>query len=180
MLVGKQYCQMAWVVEDLDLAVRQWRETALIGPFFVGEHVGGMITELRYRGQAAEVDISCALAQAGAVQIELITQHGSAPSPYRDTYAEGEEGIHHICSFVEDVEAERANYEKHGFAVAMSGLIGGETPFYYMDTRSAFGCMTEMIEHHGPPVDLFAAVAAAAVDWDGADPVRDMATMMEQ
>ena len=117
MLPTSQFGQIAWVVDDLDAAVRHWQQTTGIGPFFVGAHIGGMITDGTYRGRPTEVDISAAIAQAGPVQIELIQQHGRAPSPYRDVYAEGESGIHHMQAFVEDVEDRCRIYREHGFEV---------------------------------------------------------------
>lgn len=178
MLVAKQYNQIAWVVDDLDAAVQQWLQTARIGPFFVGAHVGGIFTEATHRGSPVEMDISCAIAQAGSVQIELIKQHGAAPSPYRDVFAEGESGLHHICSFVDDVEAECRNYQEHGFEVVMTGVVAGLTPVAYADTRPLIGCMTELMGRRGLAVEMFAATAAAAAEWDGADPIRDLTTLM--
>jgi hypothetical protein len=177
-LVGKQYNQIAWVVDDLDKAIQQWQQTAQIGPFFVGTHVGAIFTEATHRGSPAEIDISCAIAQAGGVQIELIKQHGSAPSPYRDVYAEGESGLHHICSFVDDVDAECRNYQEHGFEVVMNAVVAGQTPVAYIDTRPMIGCMTELMGRQGLAVQMFAATAAAADGWDGTDPVRDLSTLM--
>ncbi|MCV7065933.1 VOC family protein [Mycolicibacterium farcinogenes] len=126
----------------------------------------------------AEIDISCAIAQAGGVQIELIKQHGNAASPYRDVFAEGESGLHHICSFVDDVEAECRNYQGHGFEVVMNAVIAGETHVAYVDTRPMIGCMTELMGRQGLAVKMFEAAAAAAADWDGTDPVRDLSSLM--
>ncbi|OMC36728.1 hypothetical protein A5740_00180 [Mycobacterium sp. GA-1841] len=178
MLVAKQYNQIAWVVDDLDKAVEQWQQTARIGPFFVGSHVGAIFTEATHRGAAVDIDISCAIAQAGGVQIELIKQHDNAPSPYRDVYADGESGLHHICSLVDDVEAECRNYQEHGFEVVMNAVVAGETRVAYVDTRPMIGCMTELMGRQGLAVKMFAAAAAAADDWDGSDPVRDLVTLM--
>ncbi|OBH56374.1 hypothetical protein A5685_08270 [Mycobacterium colombiense] len=178
MLAAKQICQVAWVVNDLDAAIRHWQQTAGIGPFYVGEHVGGIFTEATHRGSPVEVDMSCAIAQSGPIQIELIKQHGGASSPYRDVYAEGESGLHHLCSFVDDVEAECRNYEGHGFEVVMRGVVAGQTPVAYVDTRAMTGCMTELMGRSGLVVDIFAAAAASAADWDGTDPIRDLATLM--
>ena len=178
MLIGKQYNQIAWVVDDLDKAVQQWQQTARIGPFFVGTHVGAIFTEARHRGSPIEIDISCAIAQAGGVQIELIKQHGNSPSPYRDVYAEGESGLHHICSFVDDIDAECRNYQVHGFEVVMNAVVAGQTRVAYADTRPMIGCMTELMERKGLAVQMFDATAAAAAGWDGTDPVRDLSTLM--
>ncbi|WJR33061.1 VOC family protein [Mycobacteroides immunogenum] len=178
MLVAKQYCQIAWVVDDLDKAVQQWQQTARIGPFFMGAHVGAMIGGAVHRGHAVDVDISCAIAQAGPVQIELIKQHGSGPSPYRDVFREGENGLHHICSFVDDVEAECRNYQDHGFEVVMTASVGGLTPVAYIDTRPMLGCMTELMGRGGPVEAMYGAVAKAAAEWDGTDPVREFAALL--
>lgn len=176
-LVAKQVCQIAWVVDDLDAAVRHWQETARIGPFFVGEHVGGLFAEAEHRGNPLELDISCALAQSGAVQIELIKQHGATPSPYRDVFAEGESGLHHICSFVDDIEAECHNYQEHGFDLAMTAMVAGAKAVY-VDTRPTFGCMIELMAPSEFIQRAYAGVAAAAENWDGTDPIRDFMTLV--
>lgn len=180
MSVGNQYSQIAWVVNDLDTAVHQWRRMSGIGPFFVGAHVGAMFGDTKHRGLSIPgIDISAAIAQAGPVQIELIQQHGSAPSPYRDVYAEGTGGLHHMCSFVDDVEAECRRYESLGYEVAMTALIAGTTPVAYVDTRSLTGCMTELMGSQGVAAQMFSATAKIAANWDGVtDPVRDLASLM--
>ncbi|MBO0852772.1 MAG: VOC family protein [Nocardia sp.] len=178
MLAGNQFSQIAWVVDDLDSAVKQWQETTGIGPFFVGAHIGGMVTDARYRGRPVELDLSGAIAHAGSVQIELIQPHGTGPSPFREVYAEGEGGLHHVQAFVEDIEAKCRNYEEHGFEVVMTGSVAGQTPVAYVDTRPLIGCMTELMGQQGPAAQMFSAVAAIAADWDGSDPIRDMTTLM--
>lgn len=178
MPVGKEYCQIAWVVEDLDAAVQHWRQAADLGPIFMGSHVGGLFTELSHRGQPTELDISCAIAQSGPVQIELIKQHGNAPSPYRDVFAEGESGLHHLCTFVDDVEAECRRYETLGFEVVFKATVGGVTPVAYADTRPMIGCMTELMGRQGLAPQMFTATAKAAAEWDGTDPIRDLSTLM--
>lgn len=175
---ASQFRQIAWVVDDLDAAVEHWRATTGAGPFFVGRHIGGMITDMRHRGVPAKVDMSAAVVQAGTVFIELIQQHGSAPSPYRDVYAEGQGGVHHVQAFVKDVAAACRIYEELGFEVVMSGMLAGISPVVYVDTRTALGCMTELMEYDGPASAMYAAVAAAATDWDGTDPIRDMTSLM--
>lgn len=173
-----QYCQIAWVVDDLDAAVRQWRQMTNVGPFFVGSHVGAMFTETKHRGLPVEIDISAAIAQAGPLQIELIQQHGAAPSPYRDIFAEGEGGLHHMCSFVDDVDAECRRYESVGFDVVLTSLIAGQTPVAYVDTRPLTGCMTELMGRHGLAAQMFAATAQISANWDGTDPIRDLTSLM--
>lgn len=175
---ASQFRQIAWLVDDLDAAVAHWRAATGAGPFFVGRHIGAMITDMRHRGVPTEIDMSAAVAQAGAVVIELIQQHGSAPSPYRDVYPEGQGGVHHVQAFVDDVAAACATYQDLGYEVVMSGMLAGISPVVYVDTRAAIGCMTELMEREGPASHMYAALAAAAADWDGTDPVREMAALM--
>lgn len=176
--VAKEYSQIAWVVDDLDAAVRHWQQTAGLGPFFMGSHVGGLFGDPQHRGRPTAVDISCAIAQAGPVQIELIKQHDDAPSPYRDVFAAGESGMHHICGLVDDVAAECRRYESLGFGIVFTATVGGQTPVAYVDTRPMIGCMTELMGRQGLVAQMFAAVAKTAADWDGTDPIRDLATLM--
>lgn len=174
----KQFWQMAWLVDDLDDAVRHWQETADVGPFFVGQRVTGMMSDGKHRGRPMDLDIGVAVAQAGPVQIELIKQHDGAPSPYRDVYAEGESGFHHIASYVDDVDAECRRYEKLGMEVAMTALVGGTAQVAMVDTRSLFGCMTELMQHNDLVKHISKLIAEAATDWDGSDPVRDFSVLM--
>lgn len=180
MLAGPKYSQIGWVVDDLDAAVEKWRQTTHVGPIFVGSHMGGYFTDTKHRGRSvAEIDISTAIAQAGPVQIELIQQHGSDPSPYRDVFAEGESGLHHICTVVDDVETASRHYESLGYDVVLTSLIGGQTPLAYVDTRPLIGCMTELMGAQGFAPLLFSATAKVAEEWDGiTDPIRDLADLL--
>ena len=45
--------QNAWVVHDLDTAMKRWVDEIGVGPFFVAEH-GPQLTEVEYRGQPSE------------------------------------------------------------------------------------------------------------------------------
>lgn len=173
-----QFRQVAWVVDDLDEAVAHWRAATGAGPFFLGRHIGAFVTDTHYRGAPAEIDMSAAVAQAGSVVIELIQQHGSAPSPFREVYPEGEGGLHHMQAFVDDVDVATRVYQNLGFDVVMTGQLAGVSPVVYVDTRSTIGCMTELMEHQGPATQMYAAIAAATADWDGTDPVRDLSALM--
>ncbi|MCV7191281.1 VOC family protein [Mycolicibacterium brumae] len=174
-----QYCQIAWVVNDLDAAIEKWRAMTGIGPFFVGRHVGAAFVGPKLRGQDTEIDISAAIAQAGPVQLEFIQQHDDRPSPYREMLAEGEEGLHHVCVFVDDVDAELARYAEQGYDTVLTATFGGQTPLAYVDTRALTGTMTELMSGEGMVKQMYARVAEIAADWDGVtDPVRDLSSLM--
>lgn len=165
------YCffQASWIVNDIQAAMRQWQKTAGVGPFFLNESV--VLTKPLWRGEPVNFEYSLAIAQAGAMQIELIQQHDDHPSPYRDSHPRGTEGFHHLASFVSNVEVELARYRAAGLAVALDCHFG-DVPLAYVDTRPTLGCMLEILEHR-PSIDaLFDHIAVSAVDWDGSDPIR--------
>ena len=83
--------QNGYVVRDLEAAIAQWLEVPRVGPFFVLEHVKAEGFE--YRGEPSPLEVSFAFANSGPLQIELIQQHGDAPSMYRDFLAAGREGL---------------------------------------------------------------------------------------
>jgi hypothetical protein len=163
------YFQVAWVVNDLEAAMRRWTETLNVGPFFVISHA--RIENVRYRGGPAALDISAGLAQAGPVQIELIEQHNEGPSAYRDSFAKGQEGFHHVCSFTSDFDAEVRHYAELDCPIATQGSFG-DMRYCYIDTRARVGHMTEVIEDRASIRAIFKMVADAAVGWDGKDPIR--------
>jgi hypothetical protein len=161
--------QMAWVVNDLEAAMRRWIEQQGAGPFFVMRHCP--VTNVRYRGRPATVDMDVAMAQSGGVQIELIQQHDDLPSCYRDMYRQGEEGFHHICYVVDDLPGALAHFARHDMPPAIEGNFG-HVSFAYVDSRPGIGCMTELVGRHPDIEAFFRKVADAAVDWDGRDPIR--------
>jgi hypothetical protein len=172
---GGQYIQVAWVVADLERAMRRWLETARVGPFFLNAHV---VTEgLLYRGKPTSVDYSLAIAQAGSIQIELIQQHNDQPSAYRDGVPAGEDGFHHLACFVADFDAELVRLRDQGVETAASGKFG-DMRFIYADTRPTLGCMTEVLENTPLIHQIFDRVAEASKGWDGREPIRDIRTLL--
>lgn len=161
--------QMAWVVNDLDAAMKRWIEQHGAGPFYTQRHCA--LTNVLYRGAPADVDINFAIAQSGGVQIELIQQNDDRPSCYRDMYRAGTEGFHHICYVVDDLPGALAHFGSIDMPVAIEGNFG-DVRFAYVDTRPGIGCMTELVGRHPDIEAFFKTVADAAIDWDGRDPVR--------
>jgi len=161
--------QNAWVVDDLQSACMQWVNEMGIGPFFVSEYRQAfeMVT---YRGQPAELDMLVALAQAGPVQIELI-QPLVDTCAYRDSVRPGTTGFHHMCVWTHDIDKDAAYFAGLGYATANRGKVGA-AEFAYFDTRALMGCMLEVVTYGEAIVQRFAAIADAAQDWDGSQPIR--------
>ena len=93
-LMNHTIIQMAYVVRDIRETAKDWQETFGIGPFFLLEDIN--ITDPHYRGKPQEVDFSVAVCQTGDIHVEFIQQNCDSPSCYRDMFAAGEEGFHHV------------------------------------------------------------------------------------
>lgn len=165
--------QNAWVVPDLEAAIGRWVDQLGVGPFYV--MVQDRLTEVTYRGAPAELSMRVALAQAGPVQVELIEQTSDGPSAYRDSVPAGEMGFHHLCVWTHDIDADADYFDSLGYPAATLGRSGAR--FGYFDTRPLLGCMLEVVEYQPRIEAMFGAIADAAVDWDGADPIRTTADL---
>lgn len=176
LFMANRIIQMAWVVPDLERAMRAWINTNGVGPFFVAP-LSNLVDELDYRGQAVnlpETDVRLALAQAGDMQVELVEQRCATPSFYRELVPAGRAGLHHVAIIAKDYDREIAAYEERGFGVATRGALG-DVRWSYLDTGPTLGCATELLEAN-PLIDgFFNMVRDAAKDWDGRDPIRTLA-----
>lgn len=149
--------------------MQRWITSARVGPFFVMPHA--KVERVLYRGTPATLDFSAALAQAGPIQIELIEQHNDAPSAYRDVFAKGQEGFHHVALMTDNFDADVERHGLEGSVAATQGIFG-DMRFVYLDTRARLGHMTEIIEDRDSIKQIFKTISDAAADWDGANPVR--------
>ena len=165
---GAAIAQVCWVVPDLEAGMREWHAKTGAGPFLVLR--GLAVEDGTYRGQPGMCDFSAAVAMTGGVQLELIEQHCSKPSAYRDTVPPGATAFHHIGIIVQDYAAEVARYEALGAKVAASGRVG-DLRFAYIDTSATMGAMVEVIEDTARLHEIFDRVTQMARDWDGTGPL---------
>ncbi len=161
--------QLAYVTQDLDAALKYWTDVLHVGPFYVFEHVP--LENQRYRGQPSNVDLTITLRNTGAVQIELMFQHNSEPSVYKEFLEAGRVGIHHFGLVPPDYQAACTQYKELGHEAAFE-LMVGDTHVVYFDTVQAIGHFTELWENTASLNEMFLMVENAAKDWDGKDPVR--------
>jgi hypothetical protein len=161
--------QLAYVVRDLDAALKYWTEVLKVGPFFKFEHLA--LENQRYRGGASNVDVTVALGNTGDVQIELIYCENDAPSVYKEFLDAGREGVHHFGMMPVDYAATCAQYRAHGHEAAFECTVGG-APLTYFDTVATVGHFIELWDNDQVFKDMFMVVENAAKGWDGSDPVR--------
>lgn len=166
--------QIAYHVPDPASAARELAAAHGWGPFFLMEHIP--LAWCRYRGAAAEFDHSSAYGQAGDVMIELITQHNEGPSAIRDLYGPDERGLHHVASFVDDLDAALAQQRIAGRGLALEAMTDRGVRFAMVDAVATLGHMIELYEADDALRRFYAYVARAARDWDGTEPLRPLRT----
>ena len=169
--------QNGYVVRDIEAAMDHWSRVMGVGPWFYAPHVA--IQNFTYRGQPSDVDMAIALANSGPLQIELIQQHNDAPSLYRDFLAEGRDGLQHVACWTTPFKADRQRAIDLGFRVGHEGDNGRYGPFVYFETTGHPGTVLELSDIGGLKRVLFDHIAAAAVDWDGRDPVRSFPALAD-
>lgn len=158
--------QNCYYVSGLDDAIHRLHRLFGIGPFIV--HRNLQLTDVQHRGERSRLHLSVAFAQAGAIQIELVTQHDDAPSMFRDMYAADGEGFHHCAIMPADPMAVVREYEAQGFSVATSLHAASGSGAYFVDTRAVLGHMMEIYVVNDSLRAHYQTVAAAAEHWDGA------------
>ena len=162
--------QNGYVVRDIEAALKHWTEVLGVGPFFYFERAP--LTDFRYRGEPSPIEVSIALANSGALQIELIQQRNRAPSMYRDFLAAGREGLQHVAYWTEDFDADLERARRAGYEVGQSGCVGESGRFVYFATEAHPGTVVELSEISGTKGRFFAHLAEAARQWDGTESIR--------
>jgi len=137
--------QQAYLVNDLKASIHSWSRLFGAGPFIVVPH--HQTERFTYRDTAQQADVSYAFGYLGDMMIQFIQQHDDTPSIYRDMFAKGQEGFHHVGVLVHDWDAERQRLLDMGFTNACE-LWADNVNAAYFDTRSANGAFTEI---HGDP-----------------------------
>jgi Glyoxalase/Bleomycin resistance protein/Dioxygenase superfamily len=170
--------QLGYIVRDFDATLQYWIDALGVGPFFVIREVRPDV--FRYRGEDSDPPLlSAANAQSGDLQIEIIVQHDDAPSMYRDFRARGGDGLQHYSAWVTNAEYDAilARETAAGTVVLSEAHIGGAVRgAYYAPTGAADEIAYEVSTLGEPELQpLHRMMIDAARDWDGTDPIRELA-----
>ena len=76
-----------------------------------------------------------------------------------------------MCVWTHDFDSDLHYMENLGYAAANTGKIG-DVAFAYFDSRPLMGCMLEVVSYNESTAQRFESIAAAAKNWNGADPLR--------
>jgi len=163
--------QLGYVVRDIQASLQHWVRHG-VGPWFYVERVP--LDYFRYQGADSDAQISVALANSGATQLELIQQRNEAPSMYKDFLDAGHHGAQHIAYWTGDYDALYDKAIGEGYTVGQEGSITGGR-FAYLQTEWEPGTTIEISDVSGPKGQLFAHIRAVAANWDGSEPIRVLA-----
>ena len=161
--------QLAYVVRDMDATLKYWVDTLKVGPFFMFEHCP--LENQKFFGEPANTDVSLALGNSGALQIEIIYQHDDGPSVYKEFLDAGRVGVHHFGMMPVDYAAACEQYKALGHQAAFECTVGG-APLTYFDTVQTVGHYIELWDNSDVFKNLFQMIEDAAKDWDGTESVR--------
>ncbi|HEX7776129.1 MAG TPA: VOC family protein, partial [Parvibaculum sp.] len=164
--------QVGYVVRDVEAAMKNWIETLGVGPWYYIDRAP--MRDFVCRGVAGAPQVSIALANSGAMQIELIEQRDETPSMYREFIDAGHEGAQHVAYWLDDFDAGLARLLAGGYEVGQSGNIGKSGRFAYLTHRLQPATVIEISEVNGAKGRFFAEIAEAARNWDGTEPIRRM------
>lgn len=164
--------QVAYFVEDIRKQAEIMAQTFGAGPFYVVENI-----ELEWgehRGARCDFVHSSAYGQWGTVMMELVQQESEGPSPFRDLYAPGDSGLHHVATMVEDLPTAYAHFDAAGIPLATRSMTKTGTEFSFLDATAQLGHFIEVYERSEGLLGFYDFIRSEAVDWDGLDPVRSL------
>jgi hypothetical protein len=164
------YCQLAFVVEDIQASMESFTRHVNAGPWFLMDRVA--INNVKYRGRSTQMNLSIANGNAGHLQIELIQQNDAEPSPFTEIIKSRGYGLHHQGIAVCDFDTELRKFERLGYEVVAYAENDIPVRAAYLDTHGNFPTFVEIMETNDTVEAVFTAMYHASVGWDGSDPVR--------
>lgn len=162
--------QMAYVVEDIHEAMRQWSTVMEVGPWYLLDNFTGV--DPVYRGEPCKAEIALAMSFAGNMNVELIQCLDDNPSVYKEHIDVKGYGFHHFGVASADFDASVAKYEAQGFDLALKLGVPTGGSVAYMDTKGAMPGYLEVIETSPGMEAAFTEFWKTTIGWDGSDPVR--------
>lgn len=134
--------QVAFIVRDLEAAMKRYWEDFGIGPWEIYEFSPTSVRDYTYRGKPATHSCLIAATWRGDTQLELM-QPVSGYSIYDEYLEKHGEGMHHIKIFYSDCQKAVADFVGRGYPVIQSGRFD-EDEHYYLDTMRDYGYIIEI------------------------------------
>ncbi len=138
--------QIAYIVPDIEQAIRSWNNALAAGPFAVWRNAKPFAgSNATYRGEPCDqVEINLGFAYIGDLQLELIEPcDRNAPSIYTEALDKGHYGLHHYQFSVDDYAMAYRYAMDHGFeAIVQAG--DENRGMVYCESRDIPGLILEL------------------------------------
>ena len=142
-----KFHQVAYVVRDLDAAVKLWADQIGVGPWSVYTLQSPNLKNCYFRGESVDFGLRHALAWSGNLQFELVEPlHG--PSIFKEQLETTGEGLNHVGVVVQDHAAAVADFIARGFTPLQSAGgfgVAGDGLFAYFQPPDSTGIIVELI-----------------------------------
>ncbi len=146
---GMKITQVAVVVRDLKRTMEAYYKTLGWAPWSIYEHKPPRLHHTTLHGKEVAYSMLGAEVHCDPIDFEIL-EPLEGPSIYKEFLEERGEGLHHVSvvSPREDVHAALDDFKKQGIEVAMSGRLGENIEFYYMDTQPMLKMVAETVSGH--------------------------------
>lgn len=146
---GYRVTQIGVVVKDIRKSLEAYHRTLGWGPWKVYELKGPLHHHTEVRGRGVEYSMIIAETSAGSVDFELI-EPLEGPSIYKEFLEKHGEGVHHIACMGTggNYEENLQKYLDRGMSVLMSGSIGDDIRYYYLDSEPLLKIVLESGSGH--------------------------------
>lgn len=165
--------QVAYLVEDMDVAMESWLAQAGLGPWtcFRNIELDAVFDERKLKLRIHE-----GLAYMGDLQIQLVQSLNDPdePTPYQPYLEQRRFGVHHMAFFSNDIDADIARARDQGFARTCAMRDKAGYRYYYCQSTALPDVWIEFLEVYPDLTKIFEEGIAAAANWDGRDPIRNI------
>lgn len=165
-LSRKGIVKVAYMIPDVHVAALEWAQRWGAGPFFVKMH--HRLAPFPEPGWV--FDHSSAFGRWGGVMVELLQIHEVRPAAAEHILLRP--GFHHVTWFAPSLPEESRRLTDLGWPVVLAAGTASGTAFTFHDASADLGHLVLIYEQTPQAIETYRTVAAAAVDWDGTDPVR--------
>jgi hypothetical protein len=154
--------QICVIVPDLDQAVVNYWEIFGIGPWHFYTYGKPLVKRMTRRGRPCAYRMRVALANVGALRIELI-EPLEGDTVYSEFVEKHGYGIHHVGVLIESMTEALHKAEKAGLEMTQDGAGFGpddDGHYAYLATESLIGTTIELIERprrRSPPEKVYPA-----------------------
>jgi hypothetical protein len=163
--------QQGVVVHSLEAALEYWTGVVGAGPFFVIDDVQHTAFQVGDT-PTPPPQMRIALGNWGDLQIELIEPQGDSPATWHRFLRECGGGAHHTSVWTADYDATIEAALQRGLSVEVAGQLANRVRYCYFRSPERCDPLVEVSELLPEVAAGYEFIRSAAIDWDGANPVR--------